>query len=199
MSRLVETIRTEEGKLLNTDYHNERLIRSLYGVFGITKEIDLDKIITIPETSKKGIFKCRVEYDREIRKIEFLPYTIRPVKSLKLIEDNEIDYRYKFVDRTAIDRLMAGRAECDDILIIKNGSVTDSSYANVILMDQSGNWVTPSTCLLPGTRRASLLHQGLITEAKISYNDLNKYTKVKLINAMIGIDDTEGIPISNII
>jgi len=76
--------------------------------------------------------------------------------------------------------------------------VTDSSYANVVFRDLNGNWVTPSTYLLPGTKRASLLEMGLINETIITYRDINKYTEVKLINAMIGIDDTEGIPVGNI-
>ena len=199
MSRLVETIRTEDGQLLNIGFHNERLIRSLYDVFGFKTQINLKKLITVPEAANKGIFKCRVEYDREIRKIEFLPYSIKPVRSLKLVEDNDIDYRYKFVNRSAIDRLMEGRGECDDILIVKNGFITDSSYANVVLLDQSGGWITPSTFLLPGTRRASLLKNGLIKETLITYADLKKYTEVKLINAMLGIGDTEGIPVGNLL
>jgi 4-amino-4-deoxychorismate lyase len=199
MSRLVETIRAEDGKLQNIDFHNERLIRSLHAVFGIKTAIDLEKIITIPETAKRGIFKCRVEYDMEIRKIEFLTYAIKPIKSLKLIEDNNIDYRFKFTDRTAIERLMTNREECDDILIVKNGYVTDSSYANLIFKTRSGNWITPSTYLLQGTRRTSLLKHGVITEAAIRSGDIQNYTEVRLINSMIGINETVGIPVCNII
>jgi 4-amino-4-deoxychorismate lyase len=198
MSRLVETIRAEEGKLLNISFHNERMIRSLYEVFGIKTKICLEKLITVPETVKNEIFKCRVEYDREIRKVEFLPYRIKVIRSLKLVEDNTIEYAYKFTDRRRIEKLNAMRSESDDILIIKNGMVTDSSYANVVFRDFNGNWVTPSTYLLPGTRRANLLKQGMIKEKSISYKDFLMYSEVKLINAMIGLDDTEGISVRNI-
>ncbi|MCX6326868.1 MAG: aminotransferase class IV [Bacteroidia bacterium] len=199
MSLLVETIKVENGKILNISFHNERTIRSLHEVFGIKQEIDLERVIIVPETAGKGIFKCRVEYDDKITKIEFLPYIIRSVRSLKLIMDDNISYPFKYIKRDNIQRLMEMRGNCDDILIIKNGMVTDSSYANVVFRDLNGNWVTPSTYLLPGTRRASMLRKGLISEATITYNDIHKYTEVKLINAMIGIDDTEGIPISKII
>jgi 4-amino-4-deoxychorismate lyase len=198
MSRLVETIRAEEGKLLNISFHNERMIRSLYEVFGIKTKICLEKLITVPETVKNEIFKCRVEYDHEIRKVEFLPYRIKVIRSLKLVEDNTIEYAYKFTDRRRIEKLNAMRSESDDILIIKNGMVTDSSYANVVFRDFNGNWVTPSTYLLPGTRRANLLKQGMIKEKSISYKDFLMYSEVKLINAMIGLDDTEGISVRNI-
>lgn len=198
MSLLVESIRSEDGKLLNISLHNERMIRSLSGLFGLKSAIDLEKLITIPEKTKKGVFKCRVEYDSEIRKVEFIPYIIKCVSSLKIVENNTIEYTYKFADRKQIAELFSKRERADDILIIRNGMVTDTSYANVVFRDHNGNWVTPSTFLLPGTRRASLLGSGEIKESVITYRDINKYTKVKLINAMIGLDDTVGIPIANI-
>jgi 4-amino-4-deoxychorismate lyase len=94
---------------------------------------------------------------------------------------------------------MEMRGDCDDILIVKRGMVTDSSYSNVVFRGSYGNWVTPATYLLPGTRRASLIQQGLISETDISINDITKYTELKLINAMMGLDDTEGIPVKNIL
>jgi len=199
MSLLVETIRCENGILLNISFHNERFSRSMQGLFGLRKEIDLKTIIIVPEFAGKGIYKCRVEYDREIRAIEFRPYFKKSITSLKLVEDNDIEYFYKFTDRKRIESLFAGRGECDDILIIKKGMVTDSSFSNIIFRDSDGRWVTPATCLLPGTRRAGLLKKGLISETDISYSDLNKYSEAKLINAMLGMEDTEGIPTGNII
>jgi 4-amino-4-deoxychorismate lyase len=94
---------------------------------------------------------------------------------------------------------MEMRGDCDDILIIKKGMVTDSSYSNVVFKDLNGSWVTPSTYLLPGTRRASLLMRGEITECEIRSIDIGMYTELKLINAMLGLNDTEGIPVTNII
>jgi len=199
MSLLVETIRLESGKLLNISFHNERMMRSRFSLFGLKTVIDLEKFISIPEAVSNSIFKCRVEYDREIRKIEFLPYIIRPVRSLKLVEDNKIEYQYKYLDRTAIEKLMADKGECDDIIIIKNDLVTDSSYANLVFRGLSGNWFTPVSCLLKGIRRSSLLSKGHITETEISLRDIEKYSEVRLINAMIGIDDTVGIPVANIV
>lgn len=199
MSRLVETIKVENGMVQNISFHNERMIRSLYELFGLMNETDLEKIINVPAFARKGVYKCRVVYDNEIRKIEFLPYIIRSVRSLKMIMDDNINYSYKYVERDNLHRLMEMRGDCDDILIIKKGMITDSSYSNVVFRDLKGTWVTPSTYLLPGTRRASLLKSGLIKEAIVTYKDLNKYTEVKLINAMIGFKDAQIIPVANII
>jgi 4-amino-4-deoxychorismate lyase len=198
MSLLVESIKLEDGKLLNISLHNARIIRSLSDVFGINTDIDLEKFVTIPCEAKKGVFKCRIEYDNEIRKVEFIPYVTKRIASLKIIEDNTIMYAHKFADRKHIDRLFLLRERADDILIIKNGMVTDTSFANVLFKDFRGNWITPSTFLLSGTRRKSLLISGSIREAVIKSGDIGNYTHLKLINAMIGLNDTEGIPIKNI-
>jgi 4-amino-4-deoxychorismate lyase len=91
---------------------------------------------------------------------------------------------------------MDQRGGSDDILIIKNGMVTDTSYSNVIFRDKIGNWVTPSTCLLKGTRRLNLLKNRIITETDIRVSDLKYYNEIRLINAMIGIGDSEKIQIT---
>lgn len=198
MSLLVETIKVENGNILNIRFHNERMIRSLYGIYGLRRPADLEKYITIPEFARSGVYKCRVLYDDKSTQVKFLPYTIKPVRSLKLIVDDIICYPYKYIARDKLNRLMELRGDCDDILIIKNGMVTDTSYANVVFRDIDGNWVTPVTYLLPGTRRTNLLQSGLIKEAKITLSDIAKYTEVRLINAMLGIEDTEGIPLESI-
>jgi 4-amino-4-deoxychorismate lyase len=199
MSRLVETIRIENGTPLNISFHNERMNRSRYDLFRMSNPLDLSEKLSVAPEAGEGIFKCRVEYDTEIRKIEFVPYKIRAVGSLKLIESTDISYSYKFTDRKVIDQLFAARGEADDILIIKNGMVTDTSYANIVLIDNEGAVVTPSTCLLAGTRRASLLQSGLIAEQQVRVEDLKKYTLLKIINAMIGLEDTEGILVSDLL
>ncbi len=199
MSLLVETIRVENGKMLNISFHNERMIRSIYEIFGIRSSIDLCRIIEVPEYAQSGVYKCRVVYDDSITLIEFLPYVIRQVSSLRLVFDDEISYSYKYINRDKINMHYESRGNCDDILIVKNGLVTDSSYANVIFRNSDGSWVTPATCLLQGTRRANLIKQGLISESTITYNDICSYSGIKIINAMLDIEDTDEIPVRNIL
>ncbi len=198
MFQLVETIKSVDGKLLNVDFHNERMARSLSGLFGIKKMPDIGNIITVPEIALKGVFKCRVIYDEKSFNIEFVPYIRRIVSSLAIVHDNNIEYSYKYTDRENINILYDKRGSCDDILIVKNGMITDSSYANVVFRDSNGTWNTPSTCLLHGTRRANMLRNGLIRETEISQRDILQYVEVKLINSMIGLDESEGIPVSEI-
>lgn len=195
MSLLVETLKIDNGILVNLPFHNDRMSRSLFGVFGLKRECYLERIINIPEFVHTGVYKCRVVYDKNDTRVEFLPYEIKQVRSLKIIIDDKISYPYKFADRDKINRLVKMRGTCDDILIVKNGMVTDTSYSNVVFLDSAGNWVTPATYLLKGTMRASLLQKGKICERNISVADIPKYTELKLINAILDLDDTVGIPV----
>lgn len=199
MYRLVETIKINNGTPENLEFHDRRIKKSLSDLYGIRKGFDLNAIVKVPENLSSGIVKCRIVYDTKIRETTFQSYIIRPVNSLKLIEDNEIDYRYKYADRSNLNALFERRGNCDDILITKNGYVTDTYYANIILKTTDGDWVTPESCLLKGTRRTSLLEKNMIKEVVIRVSDLHNYTEARLINAMIDFCDTDGIAISNII
>ncbi|MEZ5011716.1 MAG: aminotransferase class IV [Bacteroidales bacterium] len=115
-----------------------------------------------------------------------------------MVEAGDLEYGFKFIDRTGIDKLYDQRHECDDILMVKNGMVTDTSYANIVVRGNDRKWYTPSSYLLPGTKRAYLLDMGIITEREITPASLRKYRELRLINSMLDINDTESIPIKTI-
>jgi len=187
MCQFLETIKCKDGQLFNIAFHQNRLNIARKENLGITDEINLKEMIKIPEECKTGLYRCRVVYSKTIDKIEFLPYGYRQIHGLKLVEDNQIDYRYKFSNRQHLEKLFARRGDCDDILIVKNGCITDSFTANVIFYD-GHRWWTPDTPLLPGIQRAKLLDEGKISVCRITPYDLKKYQKVGLINAMQDLD-----------
>ncbi len=198
MSHLFETISIRNGVAENLKWHQQRLESSFLALFGYPPDFSLGNVITIPDECMKGHFRCRVDYDRQIREIRFTPYHKKEIKSLKLLEDNRIDYQYKFSDRLQLDLLYEMRGECDDVLIVKNGLITDTSFANVILWD-GRRWLTPAEPLLPGTCRARLIDNGMIAETMIKVTELHLFKELRLINALRGIDDMESIPVMNII
>jgi len=198
MSLLIETIKVKDGRLYNIDYHSDRFNRTRKELFGVGLSSDLTSKIIIPAYARKGLFKCRVEYDDHIRKIEFISYKSRDVRSLRLVEAGDLSYDYKFIDRQGIDELYRVRGKCDDILIVKDGRITDTSYTNIIVRDEENRWFTPSTFLLKGTKRSYLLDRGLISEAEITPASLRKYVELRLINSMIDINDSSGILIKTI-
>lgn len=197
MSPLLETIKCENGVLHHLKWHNARFNRSRKIYFGMNEVIDLAKIIEIPEQAKTGLFRCRVTYSAQMEKMEFSTHLYRKIKKLKLVEDNSIDYRFKYADRSHLQLLFEKRGDCDDILIIKNGFITDSYSANPVFFDGK-NWWTPDTPLLPGTQRARLLYERKISACRITPDDLSEYKTVHLINAMQDLDSFPGIPIKNI-
>ena len=197
MYQFIETIKIQEGKLCNIDFHNHRFNATRQLFFPKTEAADLNELISIPDDCKKGVFKCRMEYDDYIRSVSFTPYQIKDIKRLKLITCNEIEYNFKFKNRQTLETLFGQRNDCDEILIVKNNHITDTSYSNIIFYDGRG-WITPKSPLLKGTKRAYLLAQGIIKEEDILLSGIKNFKKVALINAMLDIEDCQ-IDIEDII
>ncbi|MBS0010316.1 MAG: aminotransferase class IV [Bacteroidales bacterium] len=195
MSLLLETLKVKDGKIFNIDYHSRRFNISRKDLFNTGPAVDLGNKIIIPAYARKGLFKCRIEYDRHIRNIDFSPYEIKRTRTLRMVEAGDIDYSYKFLDRGHINKLLEQKEECDDILMVKNGKISDTSYANIIVRGEDGIWYTPSTYLLRGTKREALLNRGLIREKEITPAGLRRFRELRLINSMMDIEDTESIAV----
>ncbi|MDX9704517.1 MAG: aminotransferase class IV, partial [Weeksellaceae bacterium] len=173
MSRFIESICLENGILRNLDYHQKRLNQTRYKTLGLTDLLDLSHCISIPEQQKEGKYKCRILYAEKIESIEILPYSIRPVHSIRLIENNEIQYKYKRENRKIFDLLKDAVAE-DEIILTQNGKVTDSSYSNLVFFNGK-NWFTPTSYLLNGCMRQFLLDTKQIATAEINSENLHQF------------------------
>lgn len=190
MSLLVESIKVKSGVLYNIQLHNARFNKTRKDLFGINKPVDLRDFVEVPQTDNEIIYKLRILYGLEIEKIEFIPYHIRKVETLKLVHSDDIEYQYKFADRTNLDKLLELKDNCDDILIIKNGFVTDTSYSNIAFYDNS-QWLVPETYLLNGTKRQFLLNNKIVKQISIKIEDLKNFSYARLINAMLDFDKTD--------
>lgn len=190
MSLLIESIKVVDGKFCNLFYHEQRMIRSLETLCGTDEDLNLEKFLSGLEAPEKGIYKCRIEYDERSKQVEFLPYEPKVVRSLKVVEHDRISYEFKYKDRKTIDKLFKQKETCDDILIVKRGHVTDSSYANVVFR-KGKHWYTPWSPLLKGTMRQKLLDTNKIQTEEIQLDDITSYESCKLINAMLEFDAPE--------
>ena len=188
MFQLIETIKVSNGLFQNLPYHNSRLNKARRELFNVTDKLDIEKLVDIPVSINKGIYKCTVTYGKEISEINFQLYIIRRIRNLKIVTDNSIEYSYKYADRTSLNKLLELKGDCDEIVIVKNSYITDTSFTNLIFFD-GVKWYTPDSPLLKGTKREKLLQQGMITETKIRLDDLTKYSRVGLINAMLEPED----------
>lgn len=195
MEQYLETIRIEEGRACHLPYHNQRM-NETRAHLGLSDGLDLEAVIGDVSIYQQRT-RCRIMYDTEIRSVEFFPYQIRSVKTLRLVEDNQVDYGCKYADRSALNRCFAQRGACDDVLIVQNGDVTDTTIANVAFWNGE-TWFTPSTPLLKGTMRASLLDSHQIQEAKIRVEDLSHFSRLRLFNAMISFGEIE-LPIQSVL
>jgi 4-amino-4-deoxychorismate lyase len=164
--------------------------RSLKFLCGSSEQFDLEEFLNKLDRPKDGLYKCRMVYDDVTRDVEFIPYRFKMINSLRVVEHDRISYEFKYADRRLIDRLYGLKKDCDDILIVKRGFVTDSSYSNIIFR-KGKRWYTPWSALLKGTMRSSLLERNIIHEEEIRVEDIKTFESFKLINAMIQFDSPE--------
>jgi 4-amino-4-deoxychorismate lyase len=175
MQKCFETIKAFDGEVYNLKYHQKR-----YG-----GEEDLKNYLTPP---KDGLYRCKLIYEvNEILDVSYFKYIKRDIRSLKLVHSNNIEYDKKYLNRDMIDELFLNKEDCDDILIVKNSFITDTSIANIAFL-KNGIWYTPKTPLLKGTTRARLLDEDFLKEADIKPEDLKSFESVALLNAMIDFD-----------
>ena len=177
---LLETIKIIDAKPLYLDYHQQRVKNTLQ-TLGYHKVFNLKDYIDPP---KEGMFRCRVIYNDALLKVEYLPYQISPINSLKLVHCDTIEYSLKYENRENLNALFELREECDDILIVKNSLLTDTTKANIALFDDS-KWYTPTLPLLHGTTRSRLLDDNKIFEKTLYVSDINNFSKVAVLNAMV--------------
>lgn len=188
MSRLLESIKYENGQLHNLSYHEARMRNALKSVFKKNRTFNLSKTIPIPKGLKKARYKCRIVYDTEIREINFTEYKRKKIKKLNLVVDDKISYRHKFEERSCILVHTEKQKADTEILIVKNGFLRDASYSNIALFNGT-EWHTPSYPLLKGTKRAELLDKGVLISKMLRPDDIKNYERISFINALNDLDE----------
>jgi 4-amino-4-deoxychorismate lyase len=194
MCLLIESIRFENGQYKNLELHNERMNCARFELFETSSKIDLNKVLSTTNVCKE-VQRVRITYNEEIQSIVFIPYIRKLIQYFKIVIDNEIDYKYKYADRKIFDKFLTDK-NCD-IIIIKNGLVTDTSFSNIVFYD-GAQWVTPASPLLKGTMREYLIKSGLIIEKAIKPDDIRDFKKFRLINAFNGFENPFEFSISAI-
>jgi 4-amino-4-deoxychorismate lyase len=196
MNRLLETIKIQDGAIQNIIYHNQRFNKTRRYFWPDSVTLDLYEHITIPKEFKLGTVRCRVLYKAEIEEIQFFEYQKKTINNLKLVTTN-LDYAFKYEDRSEINSLVALNANYDDILMVKNGLITDTSYANIVFKKEN-EYFTPKNPMLNGTKRQHLLDEDIIIQKSIKATDLGKYSHFAIINAFNDLDLSNFISIKNI-
>ncbi|MDR1762139.1 MAG: aminodeoxychorismate synthase component I [Bacteroidales bacterium] len=194
----VESLRIENGKICNHELHEERMQKTAFFYYGTKPVLNID-LSLIPPDLQQGRIKCRIIYAADIIAVEYHAYQLKEIKSLRIVEDNNVEYSHKTINRDCLNSLFEQRNGADDIIIVKNGKITDSSSANLVFESFDGELFTPKTYLLAGTKRQFLLQNGTIKEKEITVRDIPLYKKVYKINAMIDVEDTISVSTDSIV
>ena len=184
MYRCIESIKLQNGVFQRLKLHQERVNKAFEICFPDEKPFKLTEILCSETYPQEGTFKCRIVFDESQQEIEILPYNRREIKSLKLVDIQLETTEFKPENRTEIYAAFSKRDNCDDVLLIRNGFITDTSYCNVALFDGVG-WFTPKFPLIYGVNRLELIQSGKIIEKEIPVLELINYKQIALFNAMI--------------
>jgi 4-amino-4-deoxychorismate lyase len=185
-----ETIKCDDFEIYNLSYHKKRVAKT------IKSNLNLEEYIY---PINEQLLKCKLMYDKNgIIDIEYSPYIKKVIHSFKLIFDDTITYDTKKLDRENIHNLYEQKEDNDEIIIVKNGFLTDTSIANIAIWYEE-RWLTPKTPLLKGTTRERYLENGFLSEANITVEMLEKSTKIALLNAMIDFDIIDNFRIKGIL
>ena len=184
MCRFVESIKLKDGVFYRLKLHQERVNKAFAAFYPDEEPLNILENLNQYSFPQEGTYKCRIVYDADIQSLEFAPYVRREIQSLRLVETNMESRPYKLEDRSDLNAAFALRGDCDDVLLIKDGLLTDTSYCNIALFDDE-NWFTPRIPLLYGVNRAQLISEEKLIEKDIKATELVNFQCICLFNAMI--------------
>ncbi len=188
MPLFLETICIRDGHPQHLEWHQRRVDATLSHFFPSAQPEEntfhLDEILLSCSIPTTGLYRCKIIYDLNSVFVEFFPYTPRVINSLQLIEmPAGYDYSYKYADRTVLENLFSQRRDADDILLTRDGWITDTSIANIAFR-KGDRWYTPSIPLLAGTTWKRLVSSGVLIPRPIHQDDLLRFDAFRIFNAM---------------
>ena len=189
---LFETLRIENGQVQNLARHQQRYENSLrefyagqpYKIFSLAKI--LQKNTALWANLQSPIIRCRIDYNATQYHLQCFPYQRKTYQRFHPVICDDIDYHLKYSNRAIFNELLKQKGDCDEIIIVKQGKITDCTIGNLILR-QGSQWFTPDSPLLIGTQRSKLLQERKIIEREILLSDLPLYQEIRLINALNSI------------
>jgi len=180
---LFETIKSQNYKIFNLQYHQNRVNRSYNELYNSKPKLDLSKIIE----PTKELNRVKIVYNQHgLVDVSYYIYRKKPIKKVKLIEIADFEYNYKYLNRDFFDALYIEYQDIDEFILTKKGYITDSTIANLAFLDKRTNkWHTPQNPLLKGTTRERLLIEKKLILKQIDYTKLKNYSRIAFLNAMI--------------
>ncbi len=196
MCRFIESIKVEDQEVFLIDLHQKR-VNDTFAHFEKEGSVDLQKIFKDLALDEDGLYKLRVSYNLEQNfTVQMIPYAIPEIEDFQVVNVDDLDYSFKYEDRKVFQDLKA-KTKADEIIIVKNGYITDTSISNLIFF-KNKEWFTPTTYLLNGVQRQHLLKIGKIKEIEITLDNIKEFSHFQMINAMNDFDDMFEYPLEKI-
>ena len=180
---LFETIKIENGKIYNLQYHQARVDYAYKELFQVESKLNLKESLLDYPTD--NLYRAKIVYNiNGLVSKDYYIYKQKNISNLLLAEIPNINYKYKYLNRDFLNPLQ--KYQADEFIITQNGYLSDTTIANIALFHaQSQKWYTPKAPLLRGTTLKRYLDKKILKEADIHYKDLKKYSKITLLNAMV--------------
>jgi para-aminobenzoate synthetase/4-amino-4-deoxychorismate lyase len=191
---LLETLLLEEGAFFLLAPHIERIKASAqYFGFHFVEDTFRKHVNDLSGKHCTGRWRVRLVMGRqgrlrsevaELKKEEARVWNVgfasRPVRR------SDPFLFHKTTHREFYDNALAERPHDDDVVLWnEEGEVTESTRANIVMIQDRKNWTPPLSCgLLPGTYRSELLSAGEIQERVITKDDLLQCESFFLINSV---------------
>lgn len=187
MSLFLESIKIQNGQPQLLEWHQKRVNNTLKS-HRYPASFSLKQAFSLLPPIDEQLYKWRIIYGKQgITSSEVIPYTTRKIARFRLVEAN-ISYDFKYAIRENLDTLKT-TSPSEEIIIVKNRLITDTSYSNLIFLRNS-TWYTPNSFLLNGVQRQFLLAQHKIISREIRREDLHLFSHFAMINAMLSQDNS---------
>lgn len=180
---LFESIRVNDGQVPLLNFHQQRIDLSYSNIFKKASTFNLKECIE-PFLKKDGIQKCRFIYDDKNYNVEVIDYQLIEPKRIGWLRiDPNFNYSFKFFNRSFFNKIKEVYSHCDEIILIQNNEITDSTYCNLVVY-LNGQWTLPTSYLLNGVERSRIISKYKFTIEPISIDNFLSAKEYKLINAM---------------
>ena len=152
----------------------------------------------VPEDISSALGRCRIVYDAHQFSIHYYPYQPKRIESLTIVEiPTHFEYMYKYADRSILEKLYEMRVDADDILMVDEGWIKDTSIANIAFR-KGDRWYTPSIPLLAGTTWKRLVSAGILIPRPVHLKELLTFDSFKLFNALNSFETATEVSVRNI-
>lgn len=203
---LLETLRwTPEESYFLLDYHLRRLTDSA-AYFGFSVDIAQIKnqLAAIVPGFGREPRRVRmvvasdgtISFEVESLNLQSLDWPVRVILAREPVNSADVFLYHKTTYRKAYERARRTCPDCDDVLLWnEKGELTETCFANLVL-EIDNELITPpvDSGLLAGTFRAWLLDHKKIKEQRLTIEDLERCSKIYLINSVRKWQEAELCP-----